>query len=459
MQPLDGYQMAELFNFIYAKYKHMYFRENTEDDIYKLFSEHKDFLATLGLKLDDTKPYVYPVYCGILKCNDLSIHLASLMKSIWEPSLFENDMELFHGEKNVFGDNKEYFRRAWDYIVDKVFYNQESLSDVQEEVLQGFHGRHDFSLMQEMLLICYEIVKNLPFEPERGNVEEQKLRQEIDKLYAEVLEYRDSHNFRDALEFIAKFKHMAPFNAAMVNIQKPGSRYVATPSRWLELGRHPKAGARPLVIMQPFGPVCYVYELNDTEGRPVPKDVLNPFEIEGSAEGLIRQYVDSLWKEGIAYRDEDYGTTLAGFIQVNDKKNQPPLKSHIDKKGNLISYVPHEYDMVINRNLSETEKCATLFHELGHYFCGHLPHSPKNKSVPKNRQGLRRSTREFEAETVCWLVCKRKGIDNPSASYLHGYLENNHEIPKGISMDAILKAVGKIESLIERTYPVRSTKA
>ena len=459
MQPLDGYQMAEIFDFVYHRYIHVYFREYTENDVRKAFSDNPDFLETLGLKLKDIEPYIEPVYAGIQKCKDRSLNMASLMSSIWEPSLFETDVNLFHGEENAFDNNKEYFRRAWDYVVDKIFYNDETFPDVQVEVLHGFHGRHDFSLMQEMLFVCYEIVKNLPFGPDRGDIEEQKLRQEIDKLYEDVVEYRDSHNFNAALKFIAHFKQMAPFNAAMVNIQKPGSRYVATPARWREMGRYPKAGVRPLVIMQPFGPVCYVYELNDTEGKPVPDEVLNPFQIEGSAEGLLDQYVHSLWKEGIAYRDEDYGTTLAGFIQVTSKGNNLPLKEHTDKNGHLISCVPHEYDMLINRNLSETEKCATLFHELGHYFCGHLPHSPKNKNVPKYRQGLRHSTREFEAETVCWLVCKRKGIDNPSASYLHDYLEENREIPKGISMDAILKAVGKIESLIERTYAPRSTKA
>jgi len=39
-------------------------------------------------------------------------------------------------------------------------------------------------------------------------------------------------------------------------------------------------------------------------------------------------------------------------------------------------------------------------------------------------------------------------IKNPSAEYLNGYLRNNKEIPK-ISIDAVLKSVGIIESKMQ----------
>ena len=58
---------------------------------------------------------------------------------------------------------------------------------------------------------------------------------------------------------------------------------------------------------------------------------------------------------------------------------------------------------------------------------------------------------EFEAESVCWLLCERQGIKNPSAEYLNGYLDNNGEIPK-ISLDTVLKAVAAIEQIREKNF-------
>ena len=43
-------------------------------------------------------------------------------------------------------------------------------------------------------------------------------------------------------------------------------------------------------------------------------------------------------------------------------------------------------------------------------------------------------------------------IDALSEEYLSGYLENNEEIPEGISYDAILKSCGKIEQMLNGKY-------
>jgi hypothetical protein len=56
---------------------------------------------------------------------------------------------------------------------------------------------------------------------------------EIDKLYESVLTYRSTGEFKKLLEFVRKFKNLAPYNAMLVHIQKPGSVYVASVSDWL----------------------------------------------------------------------------------------------------------------------------------------------------------------------------------------------------------------------------------
>ena len=64
------------------------------------------------------------------------------------------------------------------------------------------------------------------------------------------------------------------------------------------------------------------------------------------------------------------------------------------------------------------------------------------------------SIREFEAESVSYIVCARLGIDNPSEEYLSGYVKNYDEIPN-ISLYCILKAGFLIEKMGKRPMKPR----
>jgi hypothetical protein len=94
--------------------------------------------------------------------------------------------------------------------------------------------------------------------------------------------------------------------------------------------------------------------------------------------------------------------------------------------------------------MSVEARYATLVHELAHLYCGHL--GTPNKSWWPDRRGLAERPKEFEAESVCYLVCKRLGIDNPSDKYLSGYVGQNEAIP-AISLDCVMKAAGLIERM------------
>lgn len=268
---------------------------------------------------------------------------------------------------------------------------------------------------------------------------------ELDKLFHEIGTYRNSSEFKKLLDFIKKFPKTAPYNAMLLHIQKPGSNYVASASDWLNrFGRSIKPGARPMVILRPFGPVSFVFDLSDTEGnKPFPNELLNPFGVEGKISNyefqMLTRNLNSDW---IRYSEADYGTERAGQIGTSPSDIEVKIQ-----KSTKEVWVQVLYDMVINKNHETEVKFATILHELGHLYCGHLG-SPNVKSKWwEDRRFLSIYEREFEAECVCWLLCERRGIKNPSAAYLNGYLEKNEEIPD-ISTDTILKAVAIIESMI-----------
>jgi hypothetical protein len=96
---------------------------------------------------------------------------------------------------------------------------------------------------------------------------------ELDKLFYEIGTYKKTSEFKELLEFVKKFPNIAPYNAMLLHIQKPGSTYVASAAEWNNrFERYIKPEARPLVLLRPFGPVAFVFDLSDTYGsKPFPK--------------------------------------------------------------------------------------------------------------------------------------------------------------------------------------------
>jgi hypothetical protein len=266
---------------------------------------------------------------------------------------------------------------------------------------------------------------------------------ELDKLFQEIGTYRKTTEFKELLDFVKKFPKIAPFNAMLLHIKKPGSNYVTSAAEWQNrFERRIKPEARPMVVLRPFGPVSFVFDLSDTYGdKPFPKQLLDPFGVEGKISNIeFQRMIRNLKCDGILYSEADYGTDMAGMI----RNSASGKKMKIQNPTKEI-WVKVLYDMVVNKNHEVETRFATVLHELGHLYCGHQG-SPDLKWWD-DRRGLNKNEREFEAECVCWLVCERKGINNPSAAYLNGYLEKNEYIPD-ISTDTILKAVAIIESMI-----------
>jgi hypothetical protein len=81
-------------------------------------------------------------------------------------------------------------------------------------------------------------------------------RRALDDLFSLARQYRSSGGYASLLSFVSRFRFYAPYNALLVHIQMPGATYVAPARRWLEsYGRRIRPEARPIVILQPRGPV------------------------------------------------------------------------------------------------------------------------------------------------------------------------------------------------------------
>lgn len=282
----------------------------------------------------------------------------------------------------------------------------------------------------------------------------------LDELFTLTKLYRSKSSFHELVHFIARFRFYSPYNAMLVHLQMPGARFVASPSRWKKnFGRSIRPGARPLVILQPRGPVMFVFDVKDTEpdrnAPPLPMEVTNPFAVEyGRVGRQLEMTISNAVRDGVRITERDAGSQSAG--QIGATKASAKLKFQVKSipEPEFID-VPLRYELLLNRDHSREEKFATLAHELAHLYCGHI--GTPNPDWWMDRSGQETKLQEFEAESVCYLVCERIGVKNPSAQYLSGYLKEDGEIPP-ISLEGVMKAAGLIEQMGQSRMKPRKEK-
>ena len=288
--------------------------------------------------------------------------------------------------------------------------------------------------------------------------------QALSELFSLAQLYRTSKAYKELLRFVARFRFYSPFNALLVNVQMPGATFVAPAYRWAnKYGRLPKPDARPLIILQPKGPVMFVFDVGQTEpgpkARPLPPEVENPFEVRGGyVDEQLECTKENAKRDGVRIHMRPEGSQSAGSIRDVGGDNLPVLRfqTRTDVNGDpIFETIPVRYDLLINEKLGREAQYASLVHELGHLYCGHL--GTPNKKWWTDRSRSSHVVSEFEAETVSYFVCKRLGIDSPSDEYLADYLEKNQEVPN-ISLECVMKAAGLIEQMGKRRLKPRRVR-
>lgn len=251
----------------------------------------------------------------------------------------------------------------------------------------------------------------------------------IDRLLQDARLYTTGKDYLDLLKFIVRLRNLAPFNAMLLHIQKPGLTYATSAKDWRDLfGRYPKEGARPLLILWAFGPVALVYDIQDTEGTALPLDAFSfpavgpvgKADVAQALNGLSRKGIDTIWV--------DAGDGKAGQITR--------LSWSKDSK------LPSQYRVQLNQNHHPPVHLATLAHELGHLALGHLGEDTYLK-VPDRRSAGHRME-ELEAESVSYIVCGRHGVETRSLTYLAPFLAGGESA--SIDVYRVSRAAGLVET-------------
>lgn len=266
----------------------------------------------------------------------------------------------------------------------------------------------------------------------------------LDQLLADSRVYKTTDAYKKLLEFVVRLRNVAPFNAMLLQLQKPGLTYAASAHDWeRRFHREIKDDARPLLILWPFGPVATVYDVLDTfdpehsDADGLPEDLTTFFSTGDITSGRMESFRQMLERKRIELRWVDRGDASAGSIQVVEQDN--------DKEG--ASYL-----LKINQNQPPAVQFTTLVHELAHLFLGHIG-ANKKLNISK-RRSLSYSEVEIEAESVAYLVCERNGVTARSESYLARFVDDRVSV-ETIDVYQIMRSAGQVETILGLTAHTR----
>lgn len=152
----------------------------------------------------------------------------------------------------------------------------------------------------------------------------------FDRIYREGL-YDD---FVDFAIFMWLTKGYSFFNSALILLQRPGALYIENEDVWeKQYNRHVFPDATPIVIMQPFGPINFVYDIADTYGDKVPKYMRDSFKLpqpDLRIAEMLPRLIKTVNQLGVYYGEKDYGSRQGG--QVEYLPNAMKIKVYKDKK-------------------------------------------------------------------------------------------------------------------------------
>ncbi len=269
-----------------------------------------------------------------------------------------------------------------------------------------------------------------------GAQPEDPLAASLRELLARAEQFSAGDEYREMLRFMRGFPELSPFNAFLIRTQHPGATYVTTAARWgKDFAREVRPDARTLIVLVPFGPVDFVYDLADTAGPPMPEWVTDPYRTRGHLQPRIwRNTLLHCRRLAIPMDYERLGGLHAGTAISY---------SYPDRTRPVVL----AFGIELNVALGPEAQFATLVHELAHIFCGHLGFRPKDPWPDRSR--LPEHVKELEAESVSYLVCDTLGIETNAMAYMAHYF-NAHPGRPEVNFHLVLTTANRIRAMGDR---------
>jgi hypothetical protein len=261
----------------------------------------------------------------------------------------------------------------------------------------------------------------------------------LDEVFTAVHRFRSSREYLQMLRFISRFPNYSAFNGFLLFIQNPDLTYVATAGTWRKrFKRDLKPGARPLLILAPMSPIRFVFDLNDTEGDPLPPAPQRHDTATGNfTEEIFENTVHNCALHGIMVRHIESSSQPGGSaIPLSDdvrlKSPEPDLDAGM------------KYLILLYKEQQLEDKYTAMVHELGQIFCGHRG-IDRNAWWPDRRE-TDSAVVKLEAASIAFLICRRIGLFANADRHLAHYQSQEQMLPLP-GLNAILQATNYIEEM------------
>ena len=283
---------------------------------------------------------------------------------------------------------------------------------------------------------------------------EEKMSEIQERLMAGTKEIYESGKWAEYISVMSKLSHYSINNCILIASQCPHASYVCGYKKWNEFNRNVVKGESGIMIFAPikgkveteepkfdenarpvlnedgtqqsgkvtreyktFRP-CYVFDLSQTEGDPLPT--------------LATRLEESV---------EDYETLKNILISVSPV---PVSFEEVPGEANGF-YSPTEMRIVVQDGMPELQTIKTMLHEIAHATYGH---GGKDDKWDKE-------SREIQAESTAFWVAGMLGLDTGDYSfgYITGWskdrevseLKENLELIKNTANDLVTKIEEKLK--------------
>lgn len=281
-----------------------------------------------------------------------------------------------------------------------------------------------------------------------------KVKELSEKLKQGVRDVFQSDRYVEYLSAMAKFHQYSPSNVCLIVSQKPDASLVASYTKWdKDFGRHVKPGEKSIKIFAPIirkrkltpteeqsqeatdlgeedkektrvagYVVVNVFDVSQTEGREIPSIAVS--RLEGSVDG---------------YKDMLKALKELSPVPITFA----PIRGSANGSYNLV-----DKRITVREGMSERQTIKTLVHEITHANLHDIDLS-SGELDPEFLKGAR--TREVEAESTAFIVCKYFGLDTDDYSfgYIAGWSSDKKTEELLSSLETIKKASNSLIKGIE----------
>jgi hypothetical protein len=274
------------------------------------------------------------------------------------------------------------------------------------------------------------------------------------RLVEGVTKVLESKEFNEFLCFSTKFRNYSFNNTLLIWAQRCGATHVAGMKTWNSFGRRVKKGEKGIAIFAPLirkgkereaqalthestskenlsevagrligFKAVYVWDIDQTEGKPVPELKTEAPVMDGDPEGLFDRIL------------------LASPV---------PVEYEDIKRGANGYYMPKEQRIVLDSKLTAEQRAKTLLHELAH-------HLAINSSDEKESEKHDRPTGEVIAEGAAFIAAAHFKLDSSGYSfpYVASWSQDAEKVLKaGEAIRKVgLQLIGMVEEVKTKELP------